>query len=76
MSLYDIQYPTMGNEDVEPTVMERTINFKSTYPLASFSWHPHDENRIMTCSGSNALGKSKLQIKVVTPTIFRVILHE
>ncbi|ENN79182.1 hypothetical protein D910_02334, partial [Dendroctonus ponderosae] len=50
VSLYDIQYPTIGNEDVEPTVMERTINLKSTYPLASFSWHPHDENRIMTCS--------------------------
>ncbi|KAL1497793.1 hypothetical protein ABEB36_008691 [Hypothenemus hampei] len=61
VTLYDIQHPTIGNEEVEPTVMERVINLKSTYPLTSFAWHRTDENRILNCGGSNASGKYEVR---------------
>ncbi|XP_050310111.1 GATOR complex protein MIOS [Anthonomus grandis grandis] len=61
ISIYDIQQPSIGNEEVEPTVMERVVNLKSLYPLTSFSWHRSDENRILTSSGSNSSGKIEVK---------------
>ncbi|XP_066259323.1 GATOR2 complex protein MIOS [Euwallacea similis] len=61
ISLYDIQNPSVGNPDVEPVIMERLINLKSSGPVASFSWHPTDENRILSCSYTNISGKYEIQ---------------
>lgn len=46
--LFDIEHPIIGSEQVEPTVLERIVNPKSTGPLASFCWHPTDDNRILS----------------------------
>ncbi|CAG9761033.1 unnamed protein product [Ceutorhynchus assimilis] len=61
VSLYDIQHPTIGNEEVEPTIMERIVNLKTTFPLSCFSWHGTDENRILSSAGSNSSGKIEIK---------------
>lgn len=45
----------VGNEEVEPTVLERTVVPGSPHNITSFSWHPVDENRLLTIalSGEN-----------------------
>ncbi|RLU21193.1 hypothetical protein DMN91_005566 [Ooceraea biroi] len=47
LHLFDIQY--CGGEDTEPGVLERVVLPPSHNPV-SFSWHPTDENRLLTIS--------------------------
>lgn len=46
--LHDIQHTVIGNEEVEPSVLERTVVPGSPHNITSFSWHPQDENRLLT----------------------------
>ncbi|XP_060529882.1 GATOR complex protein MIOS-B [Cylas formicarius] len=55
LTLYDIQHPIVGNEEVEPTVMERFVNPAPLQQIASFSWHPTEENRILTIASLDAI---------------------
>lgn len=48
INLYDIQHATVGNEEVEPTVLERIVVPGSPHNITSFSWHKTDENRVLT----------------------------
>lgn len=48
VTLFDVQHPTVGSEEVEPTIIERCVNLKTG--VGSFSWHPNDENRILSCA--------------------------
>lgn len=48
--LHDLQMVTVGNEDIEPTLLERSIQPTSTHSISSFSWHPFIESRLLTIS--------------------------
>nr|CAD7396882.1 unnamed protein product [Timema cristinae] len=53
--LYDIQHTTVGNEEVEPSVLERSVIPGTGNNIASFSWHPSHENRLLAISLSGGL---------------------
>ncbi|KAJ8985000.1 hypothetical protein NQ317_016911 [Molorchus minor] len=55
INLYDIQHSIVGNEEVEPTVMERIIVPGSPHNITSFSWHNVDENRLLTIALSGTI---------------------
>ena len=46
ISLYDIQQCYLGSEDVEPSVIERSVQLSPSVPISSFSWHPENENNL------------------------------
>lgn len=48
VNLYDIQHTMVGNEEVEPSVLERVIVPGSPHNITSYSWHSRDENRFLT----------------------------
>lgn len=48
INLYDIQHVMVGNEEVEPIVLERVVIPGSPHNITSFSWHKTDENRLLT----------------------------
>lgn len=48
--LHDLQLTTVGNEEVEPTLLERPIQPCPSHKLTSFSWHPAVESRLLTIS--------------------------
>lgn len=51
--LHDLQMATIGNEDVEPTLLERSIQPSSGHSnVTGFSWHPTTESRLLTISFS------------------------
>jgi len=50
--LHDLQLTTIGNEEVEPTLLERPILPCASPRLSSFSWHPTIESRLLTISMS------------------------
>lgn len=51
--LHDLQMATIGNEEVEPTLLERPIQPASGHVnITSFSWHPKVESRLLTISFS------------------------
>ncbi|KAJ8938879.1 hypothetical protein NQ318_016083 [Aromia moschata] len=55
INLYDIQHTIVGNEEVEPTVMERVVVPGSPHNITSFSWHNLDENRLLTIAVSGTI---------------------
>ena len=48
--LHDVQHTMVGNEEVEPTVLERSVHPGTTENISSFSWHPMHESRLLTIS--------------------------
>lgn len=48
INLYDIQHTMVGNEEVEPSVLERVVVPGSPHNITSYSWHDRDENRFLT----------------------------
>lgn len=55
INLYDIQHTIIGNEEIEPSVLERVVDPKSPHNIMSFSWHSSDENRFLTIALSGKL---------------------
>ncbi|KAF5296730.1 hypothetical protein FQR65_LT10166 [Abscondita terminalis] len=53
--LYDIQHTVVGNEEVEPSVLERVIVPGSPHNITSFSWHHTDENRLLAIALSGSV---------------------
>lgn len=47
INLYDIQHPVVGNEEIEPSVLERVVVPGSSHSILSYSWHESDENRFL-----------------------------
>lgn len=64
ISLYDIEHPIIGNEEVEPSVLERIVNPGSSHMLTSFSWHPTEENRILSVAASGAIMDYKVYDRI------------
>nr|CAD7262749.1 unnamed protein product [Timema shepardi] len=58
--LYDIQHTTVGNEEVEPSVLERSVIPGTGNNIASFSWHPSHENRLLAISLSGIFNETNL----------------
>ncbi|GLH08738.1 GATOR complex protein MIOS [Gryllus bimaculatus] len=48
--LHDIRHTIMSNDEVEPSVLERCIQPCASSNITSFSWHPSNENRMLTIS--------------------------
>nr|XP_006821083.1 PREDICTED: WD repeat-containing protein mio-like [Saccoglossus kowalevskii] len=48
IKLYDIQHATFSGDDVEPTIIERTVQPYGNHSVSSFAWHPTHENRMLT----------------------------
>lgn len=46
--LHDIQHVVIGNDDIEQTMLERSIIPSTSNYLSSFSWHPNHENRLLS----------------------------
>ncbi|RZC42359.1 WD repeat-containing protein mio-B [Asbolus verrucosus] len=55
INLYDIQHTVIGNEEVEPSVLERDVAPGSPHNIMSFSWHNSDENRFLTIALSGTI---------------------
>ncbi|KAL3176792.1 hypothetical protein MRX96_039633 [Rhipicephalus microplus] len=56
VKLYDVQHPQSVADDVEPTMVERTVQpFPNAVVLSSFSWHPQDENRMLAVTPACAV---------------------
>lgn len=54
INLYDIQSPAM-NDEVEPAIVERNLQPFASHPIMSFSWHPTQENRMLTIAQNGQL---------------------
>ncbi|KAG1694135.1 GATOR complex protein MIOS [Nymphon striatum] len=50
VNLYDIQSLHNNQEETEPAVIERNIQSQNQAVVLSFSWHPVQENRMLTIS--------------------------
>ncbi|XP_018335553.1 GATOR complex protein MIOS [Agrilus planipennis] len=48
INLYDIQQTIVGNEEVEPSILERVVIPNYSQNITSFSWHPTEENRLLS----------------------------
>ncbi|XP_070565047.1 GATOR2 complex protein MIOS-like [Ptychodera flava] len=56
IKLYDVQHATFSGEDVEPAVIERTVQpYPGNQTMSSFAWHPTDENRMITITPSGII---------------------
>ncbi|XP_063233237.1 GATOR2 complex protein MIOS isoform X2 [Bacillus rossius redtenbacheri] len=54
--LHNVQHTTVGSEEVEPCVLERAVAVPGAGAgLASFSWHPAHESRLLAVSTSGTL---------------------
>jgi hypothetical protein len=53
--LHDIQYTIVGNDEVEPSVLERSVYPGTANNITSFSWHPTHESRLLTVSLSGTI---------------------
>lgn len=53
--LHDIRHTVMSNDEVEPSVLERCVQPCGTNNITSFSWHPTNENRMLTISLSGCI---------------------
>ena len=53
--LHDIQYTVVGNDEVEPSVLERRVYPGTMNNITSFSWHPTHENRMLTIALSGTI---------------------
>ncbi|KAK9890772.1 hypothetical protein WA026_012117 [Henosepilachna vigintioctopunctata] len=53
--LYDIQRTLVGNEEIEPSVLERSVLPGSPHNITSFSWHRSDESRFLTIALSGSI---------------------
>ncbi|XP_075236939.1 GATOR complex protein mio isoform X2 [Lycorma delicatula] len=52
INLHDIQQSV---DDADPSVLERSVQPGSDSQLTSFSWHPQDENRLLTIAITGAM---------------------
>lgn len=66
IGLYDIQPTMVGNDEVEPSFLERAVlpgvtgvaegmQLSSTGAITSFSWHPTHENRLLNINLSGTV---------------------
>lgn len=68
IGLYDIQPTMVGNDEVEPSFLERAVlpgvtgvasaaQTSTSGAITSFSWHPSHENRLLniSLSGTNTI---------------------
>lgn len=55
LNLYDIKHTMVGNEEIEPSVLERVIIPGSPHNITSFSWHEHDKNRLLSIAISGQI---------------------
>ncbi|XP_074036422.1 GATOR complex protein mio [Leptinotarsa decemlineata] len=55
VNLYQIKQEMLNNEEHELHVMERSVVPGSPHNITSFSWHPTDENRLLTIALSGAI---------------------
>ncbi|XP_066997693.2 GATOR2 complex protein MIOS isoform X2 [Anabrus simplex] len=53
--LHDIRHTVVGNDEVEPSVLERSVQPCPASNITSFSWHPTHENRLMTIALSGMI---------------------
>ncbi|XP_033762093.1 GATOR complex protein MIOS-like isoform X2 [Pecten maximus] len=54
VKLYDIRHIPMGADDLDPAIIERNVQCYANQCMA-FSWHPTDENRMLTVSQTGAV---------------------
>lgn len=47
LKLYEIQQASLGNDEVEPAIVERSIQPFEETAICSFAWHPTMENRML-----------------------------
>ncbi|XP_077978834.1 GATOR2 complex protein MIOS-B-like [Glandiceps talaboti] len=56
VNLYDVQHTTFSGEDVEPAIIERTVQpFLGNHIVSSFAWHPTHENRMLSITVGGAI---------------------
>lgn len=55
ITLYDIQHTIVGDEEIEPSVLERNVLPGSPHNITSFSWHLLDESRFLTIALSGSI---------------------
>lgn len=55
IQLHDIRYTVFGNDEVEPSVLERSVHPGTANNITSFSWHPTHENRLLTIALSGTI---------------------
>ncbi|XP_042899420.1 GATOR2 complex protein MIOS-B isoform X2 [Parasteatoda tepidariorum] len=63
INLYDIQSP-IGNDEVEPALVERIIQPFPSHSALSFAWHPTHENRMLGISQNNQLIDYKISDRI------------
>lgn len=60
LSLHDMQ---QSLSEVEPSALERTVHpGQGNIHLASFSWHPSHDNRLLSISQTGSIFKFKLLV--------------
>ncbi|ELU15458.1 hypothetical protein CAPTEDRAFT_157856 [Capitella teleta] len=55
IKLYDIQSTPVGSDELEPAVIEKIVQPIPLQAVASFDWHPSDENRMLSISPTAAV---------------------
>ncbi|XP_077554266.1 GATOR complex protein mio isoform X1 [Haemaphysalis longicornis] len=56
VKLYDVQHPQNVVDDVEPTMVERTVQpCAKSLALSSFCWHPQRENRMLAVTTNSSV---------------------
>lgn len=55
LRLYDIRHAVNGSDDIEPVIIDRTVQPFGEMLLSSFAWHPRHENRLLVASGPNQI---------------------
>ncbi|XP_076467214.1 GATOR2 complex protein MIOS-like [Babylonia areolata] len=55
LRLYDIRHAMMGTDDIEPVIIDRSVQPCGEVVLSSFAWHPKDENRLLAAANTNYL---------------------
>ncbi|XP_013772701.1 GATOR complex protein MIOS-like [Limulus polyphemus] len=55
VKLYDIQQASLGNDEVEPAIVERCVQPYAQHAISSFSWHPTFENRLLTVTPTGTI---------------------
>ncbi|KAL8558525.1 hypothetical protein ACOMHN_038849 [Nucella lapillus] len=51
LRLYDIRHAMMGTDDIEPVIIDRSVQPCGDLVVSSFAWHPKDENRLLAAAG-------------------------
>ncbi|XP_023223348.1 GATOR complex protein MIOS-B-like [Centruroides sculpturatus] len=56
IKMYNIQQVSIGSDEIEPTIVEHSVNPFGQHSLSSFAWHPGQENRMLTITHSGHVG--------------------